>query len=164
MLKRHPRVAILWHGDRETRQNATAENNKFRQVFEAFAHDNFLAEPAVYHDAFADEVRRQLREVDGVLVWVNPLQDDMNRTILDDLLREVASRGVFVSTHPDTILKMGTKEVLFQTRVMGWGGDIHLYKRREDFRQHFPARLANGSSRVLKQNRGNNGIGVWRVE
>lgn len=164
MIHRNPRVAILWHGDREARKNATAENNRFHQIFEAFARYDILAEPAVYHDAFVDEVRRQLCDVDGVLVWVNPIQDETNRTILDDLLREIAACGVFVSTHPDVISKMGTKEVLFHTREMDRGGDIYLYKNSEDLRQHFPARLANGSSRVLKQHRGNNGIGVWRVE
>ncbi|GHO63330.1 hypothetical protein KSC_022220 [Ktedonobacter sp. SOSP1-52] len=164
-LKRNnPRVAILWHGDHEARDTATTENNRFQKMFAEFERHHVSAEPAVYNDAFVDEVWRQLRDVDGVLVWVNPIQDETNRTMLDAMLREVASRGVFVSTHPDIILKMGTKEVLFQTREMGWGGDIHLYKTREDLRQQLPARLADGSSRVLKQHRGNNGIGVWRVE
>jgi hypothetical protein len=164
-LSRNPRIAILWHGDRESRNNATIKNNKFSKVFEEFQHYNFTAEPAVYNDEFIDEVRYQLNQVDGVLVWVNPIESGRNRSILDDMLRDVASSGVFVSTHPDVILKMGTKEVLFQTREMGWsGGDIHLYQSVDELRQQLPFRLAKGSSRVLKQNRGNNGIGVWRVE
>ena len=40
---------------------------------------------------------------------------------LDALLRDVAAQGVWVSAHPDVILKMGTKEVLYRTRAMGWG-------------------------------------------
>jgi hypothetical protein len=80
------------------------------------------------------------------------------------MLRDVASSGIYVSTHPDVILKLGTKKVLFQTREMDWGGDIHIYKSIQELRQQFPVRLANGSSRVLKQNRGNGGDGVWRVE
>ncbi|QSO45633.1 Cj0069 family protein [Alicyclobacillus mengziensis] len=163
-MDRQPRVAILWHGDRETRNNATGENHRLNKVFEEFKKHGVIAEPAVYNDAFVEEVRHQLNEVDGVLVWVNPIQDGMNRTILDDMLRDVASRGVFVSTHPDVILKLGTKEVVFQTREMEWGGDVHLYKTVEELQKHLPARLATGESRVLKQNRGNGGNGVWRVE
>lgn len=163
-LNRNLRVALLWHGDRESRNNADDENNKFNKVFEEFQHYNFSAEHAVYNDVFVDKVRHQLSRVDGVLVWVNPIEDGRNRSILDDMLRDVAASGVFVSTHPDVILKMGTKEVLFQTRKIGWGGDIHLYKNIEDLRQQFPVGLANGYSRVLKQNRGNGGDGVWRVE
>lgn len=158
------RVAILWRGDRASRDHATSENNRFSSVFKEFEKCGFTAEPAVYNDAFVDEVRQQLSEVDGVLVWVNPIQDEANRTILDEMLREVASRGVFVSTHPDIILKLGTKKVLFQTREMGWGGEIYLYKTIEELREQLPIRLASGESRVLKQNRGNNGIGVWRIE
>ncbi|GLV54280.1 hypothetical protein KDH_11280 [Dictyobacter sp. S3.2.2.5] len=164
ILKKKPRVAILWHGDREARDTMTAEKNRFQKIFVEFERYDISAEPAVYNDLFVDEVRHQLRDVDGVLVWVNPVQDETNRTVLDDMLREVASYGVFVSTHPDVIVKMGTKEVLFQTRAMGWGGDIHLYRNQEELHQQLPIRLAHGASRVLKQNRGNNGIGVWRVE
>jgi glutathione synthase/RimK-type ligase-like ATP-grasp enzyme len=31
-------------------------------------------------------------------------------------------------------------------------------------RQELPARLAHGKARVLKQYRGNGGIGVWKVQ
>lgn len=158
------RVAVLWRGDRETRSQATTENNRFSPVFKEFEKYGVVAEPAVYDESFVAEVRQQLSEVDGVLVWVNPVQDEADRTILDEMLREASSQGVFVSAHPDIIAKLGTKEVLFQTREMGWGGDVCLYKTVEELRLHLPARLATGESRVLKQNRGNNGIGVWRVE
>ncbi|QSO54050.1 Cj0069 family protein [Alicyclobacillus curvatus] len=163
-MNQKPRVAILWHGDRELRDNRAAENNRFSPVFKEFEKYGFTAEPAVYNDDFAQEVQQQLLAVDGVLVWVNPVQDETDRTILDEMLKFVASQGVFVSTHPDVILKLGTKEVLFQTREMGWGGDISLYKTSEELREQLPLRLARGESRVLKQNRGNNGMGVWRVE
>jgi hypothetical protein len=77
--------------------------------------------------------------------------------------REVAARGVWVSAHPDVILKMGTKEVLHRTRTMSWGCDRVLYRTAEEMRVEFPARLATGS-RVIKRNRGNGGQGVWKVE
>ncbi|MCZ8517616.1 Cj0069 family protein [Paenibacillus filicis] len=164
-MNQDPRIAILWHGDRESRNNANVRDNKFSKVFETFQQYNVNAVPAVYHEDFVEEVRQQLSQVDGVLVWVNPIEGGRNRAILDRMLRDVASSGVFVSTHPDVILKLGTKEVLYQTREMSWGGgDIHLYKSIEELRQYLPVRLANGSSRVLKQNRGNNGNGVWRAE
>jgi hypothetical protein len=77
--------------------------------FQALADLNIHAEPAVYHDDFCEEVRRQLVPVDAVLVWRNPIQDGCDRSILDPMLREVAAAGKFVSVHPDLILKMGTK-------------------------------------------------------
>ncbi len=159
------RVAILWRGDREERRTAAASNNRFRAVFQEFDKYHVIAEPAVFDEAFADEVRQQLSHVDGVLVWVNPLQDgEKDRSVVDALLRDMAAQGTFVSTHPDVIQQLGTKEVLFRTRDMSWGGDIDLYKTIEELRQRLPLRLSTGASRVLKRNRGNGGNGVWRVD
>lgn len=157
-------VAILYPGDYETRQNATPENNRLAPVFQALAELGVHAEPSVYHDEFCDEVRRQIMQVDAVLVWMNPIQDGRDRSILDPMLRDVAASGIYVSAHPDTILKMGTKEVLYRTRKIGWGCDTHLYRSMEQMRQELPKRLVGGEARVLKQNRGNGGLGVWRVQ
>jgi hypothetical protein len=66
-------------------------------------------------------VRDQLLGLDGVLVWVNPIEQGLNRSKLDALLREVADAGVWVSAHPDVILKMATKQVLVDTKQMSWG-------------------------------------------
>jgi hypothetical protein len=158
------RVAILWRGDRDARRSATPQNNRFHRVFEALTALGIQAEPAVYDDDFADEVREQLRSVDGVLVWVDPIHDGKTRATLDAMLRDVASDGPWVSAHPDVILKMGVKEVLYRTRHLGWGTDTHLYRTAADFRARFPSRLQLTGPRVLKQNRGNGGQGVWKVE
>jgi len=161
---RRERLAILYPGDYETRTKSTAENNRFADLFRAFAAKGIHAEPAVYHDDLCAEVREQLMHVDGVLVWVNPIQDGRDRSILDSMLREVAAAGIFVSAHPDIILKLGTKEVLYRTRDIGWSCDTHLYASMEQMRQELPARLAEGKARVLKQYRGNGGVGVWKVQ
>src|SRR5205085_10936969 len=121
-------------------------------------------EPAVYDEDFADEVRAQLLAVDGVLVWVDPLSRGKTRAALDPILREVATRGPWVSAHPDVILKMGVKEILYRTKHLGWGTDTHLYRDMAAFRAEFPALLHSAGPRVLKQNRGNGGQGVWKVE
>src|SRR5262249_14625682 len=102
--------------------------------------------------------------LDGVLVWVNPIEGGRDRTILDVMLRDVAASGVFVSAHPDIILKLGTKEVLFRTRDLGWGSDTHLYTTMDQMIHELPLRLAAGKARVLKQYRGNGGNGVWKVQ
>ena len=158
------RVAILYPGDRAARQNATHDNNRFADLFRAFAESGVPVEPAVYHDDFAGEVRDQLLQVDCVLVWVNPLESGRDRSVLDAMLREVAAAGVFVSTHPDVILKLGTKEVLYRTRDIGWGSDTYLYESMDQLQRELPGRLATGQARVLKQYRGNGGNGVWKVQ
>lgn len=159
-----PRVALLWHGDREARRTASLADSRFAAVAAALRDIGVDAEPAVYCDAFADEVRAQLARVHGVLVWVNPIEHGHDRAMLDALLREVADDGALVSAHPDTILKMGTKEVLYRTRHMSWGCDTRLYSTIDELREQLPLRLREGGARVLKQFRGNGGNGVWKVE
>ena len=158
------KVALLWRGDRQARNTATPETSRFQRVFEALERHNIHAEPAVYAEEMADEVRAQLQGTDGVLVWVNPISDGQSRVLLDQMLCEVAARGVWISVHPDVIAKMGVKEVLHRTKDFGWGTDTHLYRSIESFREEFPHRLRGGGPRVLKRNRGNGGQGVWRVE
>jgi hypothetical protein len=158
------KVAVVWRGDAEARRNATPQNNRFFRVFEELAAVGIDAQPAVFDESFANDVRAQLLSVDGVLVWVDPLHDGKDRTVLDALLRDVAPQGPWVSAHPDTILKMGTKEVLHRTRHLGWGTDTQLCRTVMEFDAEFPARLRLAGPRVLKQNRGNGGQGVWKVE
>ncbi|MBY3227603.1 Cj0069 family protein [Rhizobium laguerreae] len=159
-----PRIAIVWRGDRQARRAVTPQNNRFHRIFEELAAVGLAPEPAVFDEEFADEVLEQLRAVDAVLVWVNPLDDGKTRKILDPLLRQVAQAGRFVSAHPDVILKMGVKEVLYETRHIGWGIDTRLYRTAADFRQAFVPTFLIAGPRVLKQNRGNGGQGIWKVE
>jgi hypothetical protein len=156
------RIAILWRGDEAARRSATPETSRFKAVFAALADVGVDAEPVIYEDDVLDAVRIQLATFDGVLVWVNPIHEGRNRANLDALLREVATHGVWVSAHPDVILKMDTKE-LHRTRTMSWGCDTALYRTAEAMRAELPARLAAGP-RVIKRNRGNGGQGVWKVE
>ena len=157
------RVAILWRGDGAARRSATPESSRFKAIFAALADVGVAAIPVVYEDDVLDAVREQLTTLDGVLVWVNPIHEGRNRANLDALLREVAARGIWVSAHPDVVLKMGAKEVLHRTRTMSWGCDTALYRTAETMRVELPARLAAGP-RVIKRNRGNGGQGVWKVE
>jgi hypothetical protein len=116
-----------------------------------------------YADTRAVEVAQRLRRCKGVLVWVDPLSDDGERTTLDAVLRDLAGQGLWVSTHPDVVDTIGTKKVLVETRAMGWGSDTYLYASVEQFRNRFPARLAMDGVRVLKASRGNGGRTVWKV-
>ncbi|MGY4625890.1 Cj0069 family protein [Bradyrhizobium sp. USDA 4486] len=159
-----PAIAILSRGDAAARRDATAQNSRFVHVFEALAALGIDAHPVIYDETFADAVRDQLLAASGVLVWVDPIHQGKTRADLDILLRDVAARGPWVSAHPDVILKMGVKEVLYRTRHLGWGADTHRYDTAASFREQFPPRLRTSGPRVLKQNRGNGGQGVWKVE
>lgn len=156
-------VALLYPGDRAARGRADPAESRFAALFDAFAAAGLHAEPAVWHDDFADEVASQLRRCDAVLVWCNPIEGGRRRDRLDALLRAVADAGVLVSAHPDAVLRLGTKDVLVDTRDLPFGSDVHRVDSLAQVAAELPARLRQGP-RVLKQHRGHSGIGVWRVE
>jgi len=156
-------IALLYPGDRATRDRSDPAESRFAALFDAFAAAGIPASPAVYHDDFADEVEARLLDTPLVLVWCNPIEGGRRRDRLDAMLRRVADSGVVVSAHPDTILKLGTKDVLFATRDLPFGSDVHRIETLSQLEAELPARLAEGP-RVLKQHRGHSGIGIWRVE
>lgn len=155
------RVAILSPRERDAQP---PQETRFAKVYAALEAHGMQAEPALYRDDVCAAVRKQLMGVDGVLVWFNPDEGGGDRAMLDAMLREVAASGVFVSAHPDIILKLGTKQVLYDTRDMGWGCDTHVYRSLDEMRAALHLRLAAGGARVLKQYRGSSGDGVWKVE
>lgn len=161
--RRDPIVGLLWRGE-PGEPAPPPERTRLRAIFEAFAARGLRAQAVLYDEASAEAVREQLLEMDGVLVWVDPIVRGRDRSGLDAILREVAARGVFVSAHPDVALAMGTKEVLYRTRELPWGTDTHVYRTLDELLQGMPALLRSVGPRVLKQDRGSGGKGVWRVE
>lgn len=158
------RLAILFPAGGKEQPAMTLEQSRFSGVAEALAEAGVEVIGAPYADERVQEVRGRLLGVDGVLVWFNPNEGGRDRSTLNALLREIASTGAFVSAHPDVIDRMGTKDVLYRTRTMGWGCDTRHYPDFEAMQQAFPMCLSSGAPRVLKQMRGQSGDGVWRVE
>lgn len=158
------RVAILFPSETSERKSIKPEDTRFAAIANAFRDAGLEAKGAPYSDEAVEDVREQLLGVDGVLVWVNPIDRRRDRSILNAMLRQVAAAGIFVSAHPDVIDAMGTKEILYRTRDMGWGSDTRLYRTYAEFADQLPRYLAAGQPRVLKQNRGSSGSGVWKVE
>lgn len=158
-----PKVGLVWHGDRESRLIADLAQSRFSKAACALSSVGLYPVPVVYNDDFADEVREQMLGLDALQVWVNPIEDGRDRTLLDQVLREASAAGVLVNTHPDTILKMGTKRVLFETRKEEFGSDVDIYDSVADLTRRLPSKL-NGGPRVLKQMRGHSGGGIWKVE
>ncbi len=112
------KLALVWRGDPNAPDRPTRHRERLQPLIHALTDAGIEIEPVVYFDETAEAVRERLLRCDGVMVWVNPLADGRDRSRLDPMLREVAGSGVWVSAHPDVILKMGTKEVLYRTRAL----------------------------------------------
>lgn len=155
-------VGLLWRG-RPGEPPPAREQNRLRAIFEGFEAQGARAVALPFYEEVVNDIRKQIGELDAVLTWVDPIVAGRDRSVLDELLRDAALSGVYVSAHPDVILKMGTKEVLVRTRDTEWGSDSYAIPSAEAALSQLPARLRNGP-RVLKQNRGSGGNGIWRVE
>lgn len=160
------RVGLLWRQEWDAPQPDADgwQGYRLHGVFDAFAAQGVQAEPVIYSDDRVEDLLEQLLGLDGVLVWVNPIEKGLDRSKLDPLLREVASEGVWVSAHPDVIMRIATKRILYDTREMSWGTDTRLYRSADELRNGLASRLSDGDPRVLKQARGMGGQGVWKVE
>lgn len=81
-----------------------------------------------------------------------------------EMLRDLCANGVIGMPHPDAMIGYGSKDVLSKlvsTNLVP--NDTFAYYTYEAFKAQFPKALAL-SERVLKQNRGSTGEGIWRVK
>ena len=123
-----------------------------------------------------EEVYKKVREsADGYVSRVNPgnLKEEK---LYFDVLRKLCDDGLVGMPHPDAMIGYGAKDALTKladTPLVP--SDTYAYydpaeaKRigvtfsdKHDFKKTFPKTLAKGE-RVLKQNRGSTGEGIWRV-
>ncbi len=156
------RVAILFPANATELLATSVQNSRLKEVALSLAAARLQVVSAPYRDEIATQIEARLRDVHFILVWYNPFEAGRDRSRLNAMLRRLAHKGVLVSAHPDVIDKMGTKEVLYQTRHLSWGTDVRRYESLEAMRSQLPAALALGP-RVLKQLRGQSGDGVWKV-
>lgn len=93
---------------------------------------------------------------------INPgnLKDE---AVYFEMLRALCQAGIIGMPHPDAMLKYGAKDALVQlTDTAFVPDDTYAYYTIAQFKEQFPKSLAMGE-RVLKQNRGSTGEGIWRV-
>ena len=150
------RVAIVFPAHPKLRLSTRLESSRFAETAEALSAAGLEVVGAPYSDEDVDAIRATLLDVDGALVWINPIVDGHDRSVLNAMLAEVTRSGVYVSAHPEIIDKMGTKEVLYRTRHMGWGSDTRQYLTLDDMRAGLLDSLSAARPRVLKQARGQN--------
>ena len=156
------RVAVVFRVEADAVRDAHL-SPRLEPMAQALVAAGFEVAPVPYAAGHEAEVGRRLLDVDGVLVWADPLSENGTRAGLDRVLRQAETLGVWVGSRPDVIDRIGTKDVLVTTRNLGWGSDTHRYTDTAQLRLEFPTRLAADGSRVLKATRGNGGRTVWKV-
>ncbi|MGX2981942.1 Cj0069 family protein [Helicobacter sp. 23-1045] len=132
-------------------------------MVDALKERGWNAEVIFFEVAKKDEIyKRVLENFDGYISRINPgnLKEENEYFAM---LRQLCADGLIGMPHPDAMIGYGAKDAL--TKLAGTNlvpQDTYAYYDIKTFKETFPKTLAKGE-RVLKQNRGSTGEGIWRV-
>ena len=123
------------------------------------------AETIFYTDDRRDEIYTYiLQNFDAYVPRVNPGTIPSGEKHFFEMLRKLSANGVLGMPHPDAMIGYGAKDALVRLRDTDLvPTDTFAYYSLDELKANFPRTLARGQ-RVLKQNRGSTGQGIWRVE
>ena len=112
-----------------------------------------------------DEIFAYVAEMaDAYVSRINPGNIPSGEETYFDMLRALCNAGVIGMPHPDAMIGYGAKDALVRLKDTDLvPEDTFAYYTVEEFKQQFPTSISYGV-RVLKQNRGSTGEGIWRVE
>merc|ERR1711968_329645 len=115
------------------------------------------------HDKFFEV----LKGFDAIIVRCNPGQikaDGGDQGKFDDGMRGIRKKGIQVWPSPDVMEQMGAKDALTKIADMNIGlADTLSYYEPDTFIEGFKKTMAF-QPRVLKQNRGSSGEGIWIIK
>uniref|UniRef100_A0A0G4I4C1 DUF6815 domain-containing protein n=1 Tax=Chromera velia CCMP2878 TaxID=1169474 RepID=A0A0G4I4C1_9ALVE len=114
------------------------------------------------HDGFA----KKIEEYDGLVVRINPGQ--LNTAVgegaqkrFDELMMNMKNKGKPVWPSPEVMKMLGSKEALVKVKDLNCGlPDSAIYFTPEELEESFKVTAAF-QPRVIKQNRGSSGEGIW---
>jgi glutathione synthase/RimK-type ligase-like ATP-grasp enzyme len=123
------------------------------------------AEVIYYSDKKGIEIfQHVLNKADAYVSRINPGNIPGGEASYFQMLRYLNAAGVVGMPHPDAMLNYGAKDALCKITDTGLVPEDTLsYYTVESLKEKFPVTLSLGQ-RVLKQNRGSTGEGIWRVE
>merc|ERR1712054_574850 len=115
------------------------------------------------HDKFFEVMKK----FDALIVRCNPGQindDGGSQQKFDDSMREMRKLGIQVWPSPDVMEKMGAKDALCKVAKMNIGlEDTLAYYDEAEFAEGFKKTM-KFQPRVIKQNRGSAGEGIWIIK
>lgn len=155
---------VLFEADDESLKCPNGHRLDTPPIIEALQSCNWEAEALCYQDEAKDEIINYCTgRFDAYINRINPGTYRYSENNYFSMLRTLSDSGVLGMPHPDVMLKLGAKEAITQLKNSEFvREDTYVYQTYEDLCQNLPQSLINGE-RVLKQNRGYIGKGVWRI-
>eukprot|EP00304_Pavlova_gyrans_P014918 CAMPEP_0206063226 /NCGR_PEP_ID=MMETSP1466-20131121/58124_1 /ASSEMBLY_ACC=CAM_ASM_001126 /TAXON_ID=44452 /ORGANISM="Pavlova gyrans, Strain CCMP608" /LENGTH=535 /DNA_ID=CAMNT_0053438595 /DNA_START=28 /DNA_END=1636 /DNA_ORIENTATION=- len=121
-----------------------------------------------YYDTKHDEFAKYVQKFDALIVRINPGQLSQGtmpgtQERFDSLMNDMLKKGKLVWSSPDVQTKMGAKDALVGIKNLSCGlEDTFAYYSADDLESGFKKTCAF-QPRVIKQNRGSAGEGIWLV-
>ncbi len=118
-----------------------------------------------FRDEWAQKIYDHCKDrYDAYITRVNPGTIPSGEKIFFQTLRKLSEKGLIGFSHPDVMQTLGAKDAL--VKLVGTGlvpDDTFAYYTPEELEKNFPVSISFGE-RVIKQNRGSTGEGIWRVQ
>jgi hypothetical protein len=134
-------------------------------IVEAIMAKGWEAEVVFFRDEWRDIIHDYVYgRFDGYISRVNPGTLANGEAMYFDFMRSLSELGMVGMSHPDAMIGFGAKDMLVKladTPLVP--DDTFAYYKVSQFEEMFPVSLSRGE-RVLKQNRGSTGSGIWHVE
>ncbi|KAJ1467556.1 hypothetical protein T484DRAFT_1986194, partial [Baffinella frigidus] len=118
--------------------------------------------PVFYSDSARNLILKMGKTADGYVSRVNPdVYEDFTLSKFEGMLEALHERGLAAMAHPRMIGKFGAKDALAKVSALSTGlPDTLAYYTPQAWTEGIPTTLSQGP-RVIKQNRGSQGEGVW---
>jgi len=122
--------------------------------------------PMFYSDADYEKVRAAIMSSAGYICRINPgSYDGVTQANLEQLLNDMVKAGKKGMSSAEAMKKMGAKDALVKIKDLECGlSDTAAYYDTKDLENGLPRTMAKGETRVIKQNRGSQGEGIWVVK
>jgi len=135
-----------------------------KPIIDSLTKKGWSSEIIFYDDANRGEIYRHcIANAGAYISRVNPgnLPSEVGYF---QMLRELCRNGLEGLPHPDAMVNYGAKNAVEKLKGTSLvPKDVYTYYDFETFKSMLPKTLAK-NVRVLKQNRGSTGEGIWRVE
>jgi len=134
-------------------------------MVDAVRERGWKADAVFYSDADCDALLERIpAEYDAYVSRINPGNIPGGEAKYFAFLDRLTQLGMVGMPHPEAMVAYGAKDALVKLRDTDMvPSDTYAYYDIGSFQREFPKVLATGA-RVLKQNRGSTGSGIWRVE
>lgn len=159
----HKRI-VIFEVEGGADKNFTGHRADTMPIAEAINAAGWQAEVIFYRAEWVEQILDYVvGNFDGYISRVNPGTVPGGEAGYFNMLRTLSDRGLIGLQHPDEMIKFGSKDVLVNlsdTELVP--SDTYAYYTIPEMQQTLPLSLSHGE-RVLKQNRGSTGSGIWRV-